>query len=235
VKVKNLNRIVNATAQDAAAETLKVDVLGEAIERTGLGTRVIRVPWDLSDPRAVRAVADCDVVFGCVDSIDGRHLLNRLAAFYGLAYFDVGVVLEADGRGGIDQICGTVNYLQPDGSSLLSRGAYTIEQLEAANLLKYDPAEYERRVAEKYIKGVRVERPAVITVNMFYAALAVFEFLARLHGFKDDPNSEFAIFRMSLTQAQLYQETESEPCPRLAKLAGRGDMVPLLNMPELSV
>ena len=50
----------------------------------------------------VRAVAGCDVVFGCMDSIDGRHLLNKLATFYVIPYFDPSVKLEADGTGGGD-------------------------------------------------------------------------------------------------------------------------------------
>ena len=39
---------------------------------------------DLSDPGALRAVAGCDVVFGCTDGFDGRGCLNRLATFYPL-------------------------------------------------------------------------------------------------------------------------------------------------------
>ena len=80
------------------------------------GAPVAREP---RHPDAVRAVAESDVVFGCMDGVEGRHLLNRLASFYNLPYFDVGVKLEADGQGGIDEVCGAVHYLQPDGSSLL--------------------------------------------------------------------------------------------------------------------
>ena len=100
----------------------------------GLGTVVDTYPASLFDARAVRAVASCDVVFGCMDSIDGRHLLNKLATFYLLPYFDMGVKIEADGAGGVDQVCGTVHYLQPGGSSLLSRHVYTMEQVRAAGI-----------------------------------------------------------------------------------------------------
>ena len=100
----------------------------------GLGTVVDTYPTSLFDARAVRAVASCDVVFGCMDSIDGRHLLNKLATFYLLPYFDMGVKIEADGAGGVDQVCGTVHYLQPGGSSLLSRHVYTMEQVRAAGI-----------------------------------------------------------------------------------------------------
>jgi hypothetical protein len=99
-----------------------------------------------------------------------------------------------------------------------------------------NPEEYARLLDEKYIKGVNEDRPAVISVNMFYASLAVNEVLARLHPYRDDPNSTFASYCISLTQALLYRREESEyPVdPSLAKHTGRGDCVPLLDRPDLT-
>jgi hypothetical protein len=234
VERKNLNRILNTTSADADRGEFKVDVLARAVRQMGLGTRVVPLARSLFDPQVVRRVAECDVVFGCMDSVDGRDLLNRNAAFYLIPYFDVGVRLDADGEGGVDQICGTVHYLQPDGSSLLSRGLYTTEQLRAAGLRRTDPAAYEAQLREKYIVGVQEDRPAVISVNMFYAALAVNELLARLHPYRDDGNDGFARYGFSLTQARLITEEDGEPCRVLARYVGRGDMRPPLNLPELS-
>jgi ThiF family len=75
---RNVNRILNSTMNDAAAGRAKVDVLGDAVERAGLGTKVIWVNKNLWDPETIRAVAQCDIVFGCMDTIDGRFLLNTL-------------------------------------------------------------------------------------------------------------------------------------------------------------
>jgi hypothetical protein len=71
---------------------------------------------------------------------------------------------------------------------------------------------------------------------MFYSSLAVNELLARIHPFRDDPNSTFASSCISLTQALLYQQDESEFSvdPGLAKQTGRGDSVPLLDRPDLT-
>ena len=147
IERKNLNRILNATSEDAEAEKLKVDVLASAIQKIGFGSSVRTLSCYLGD--AVECVAECDVAFGCVDTAEGRHMLNRLAVFYCLPYFDVGVRLDADGSGGIDQICGTVHYLQPGGSSLLSRGAITMDQIRAENIRRSSPDEYERLKSEK--------------------------------------------------------------------------------------
>ena len=234
VEQKNLNRIVNATKTDAEAGRTKVDVLHDAILGMGLDTRVDTIAGTLFDAETVKAVAECDIVFGCMDSIDGRHLLNKLATFYLLPYFDLGVKLEADGKGGIDQVCGTVHYLQPGGSSLLSRKVYTLAQVQAAGISRTEPATYRAQVKEGYIKGVAEDRPAVIHVNAMVASLAINELLARLHPFRIDPNGDYAIHRISLSHGIYEHDADGEPCPLLKKHVGRGDVHPLLEWAELS-
>ncbi|MCY3820603.1 MAG: ThiF family adenylyltransferase [Gammaproteobacteria bacterium] len=235
VEEKNLNRIVNATMDDARKGRLKVDVAARTIRAMGLGTVVQTYARSLFDPVAVRAVASCDVVFGCMDSIDGRHLLNKLATFYLLPYFDLGVKLEADGHGGVDQVCGTVHYLQPGGSSLLSRRVYTMDQVRAAGLHRTDPDAYRAQLDDGYIRGVQEDRPAVVQLNSLLASLAVNEFLARLHPFRLDPNADYAIHRLSLSHGIYEHEDDGKPCPVLARHVGRGDVSPLLDWAELSL
>ena len=171
-----------------------------------------------------------------MDSIDGRHLLNRLATFYSLPYFDVGVRLIADGSGGIDQVCGTVHYLQPGRSSLLTRSLYTLEDVRAANLKRTDPEAFEAEQKEKYVAGVDVGRPAVAPVNMFYSAALVTDFLARLHPFRLDSNTEVASLTWSLSALFDVKKSESdyEVDAALKKHVGRGDTNPPLGLPLLS-
>jgi len=235
VEYKNLNRMLNAKRTDAALGTAKVRVLARAVAEMGLGTEVLPIHSDLATPGAIRAVAEADLVFGCMDSIDGRHLLNRLAATYLLPYIDVGVKLNADGKGGVDEIFGTVHYVRPDGSSLQDRGVYTQKGLEAAALRRGDPVEYARRVKEGYIAGANEDSPAVISVNGFYASLAVNEMLARIHKYRWEPNGGFAAYRYSLVRAEQYLDAEAGSPSRAFKTSiGRGDRVPLLDLPELS-
>ncbi len=234
VEEKNLNRILHATVADAAAKRPKVEVIRRAIEETGLGTELITLQRNLVDPDVVKHVAECDVVFGCMDGAEGRNLLNRLATFYCQPYFDVGVRLEADGMGGVSQVCGGVHYLQPGGSSLISRGVISPEDIEAEALRRSDPEEYERRIKVGYIRGIRENRPAVISVNMHFASMAVNEFLARLHPYRDDPNELYAWVSTSLTQMHTYPKMDGDACLRLAKHVGRGDKKPMLDMSILS-
>lgn len=235
IEAKNRNRIAGATGDDVGRR--KVDVLRDHVLAMNLGTRVDAIPQTLSHPVALAAVAGVDVVFGCMDSVDGRHLLNRIATFYTLPYLDVGVRLIADGSGGIDQVCGTVHYVQPGLSSLLTRHLYSLEDVRAANLRRTDPEAFEAERDEKYISGVDVGRPAVAPVNMFYSAAMVIDFLARLHPFRLDPNSDLASFMWS--HSALFQVRKSEAEYKvdagLAPYVGRGDASPPLGLPILTL
>ena len=238
VEERNINRILNSTMDDAREERLKVDVIADAIDRMGLGTRVIRVAKNLWHPDVVRAVAQCDVVFGCMDTIDGRFLLNTLATYYLLPYFDLGVRLEAvpDGedKGRIREVCGTVHYLQPGKSSLLSRGLFTLKQVADAGLRRHDPNAHVQQVEDGYIAGAQGHRPAVISVNIFAASLAMNEFLSRLHPFREYPNKEYASVTFSLSSVELIYEPEEGVCDVLRPHVGKGDVRPLLRLMELA-
>jgi hypothetical protein len=235
---RNVNRILNSTAEDAAKRRLKVDVIADAIERAGLGTEVVRITKNLWHPDTVRAVAQCDVVVGCMDTVDGRFLLNTLATYYNQPYFDIGVRLDAvregPDKGRIREVCGTINYIRPGRSSLVSRGLFTMADVAAAGLRRNDPAAHDRQVKDGYIKGVANHRPAVISVNMLASALAVDEFLARLHPFREEPNANYASVTFSLASMELIPDPEEGICEILSGKVGVGDTVPLLGLMELA-
>ena len=234
VEEKNLNRILNTGKEDAYLERPKVHALASAIAHMGLGQEVRPLQKNVIDKDTVQAVAECDIVFGCMDGVEGRHMLNRLATFYSMPYFDVGVRLDADGSGGIARISGATHYLQPGLSSLLSRGVYNMARVEAEEMRRTNPEMYRRQVQEGYLRGVDEDRPAVISVNMFFAALVVNDFLARLHPYRNQPNANYACIAGSLSDVQFFPEAECAPCEVLARHVGRGDVTPLLERPVLS-
>lgn len=234
---RNVNRILNSTMEDAYQRRSKVEMLADSIRRIGLGTRIRVFNRNLWDRDVVKAVAECDVVFGCMDTISGRFLLNTLATYYTIPYFDLGVRLEAvpegSGEARIREVCGTVHYLQPGRSSLMSRGLVSMEKVREEGLRRNDQEAYDQQIKDGYIRGVQEHRPAVISVNMFIASLAVNDFLARLHSYREEPNSTIASIEFSLSSLELFPEPEGEPCAMLRHTVGLGDMEPLLGLMEL--
>ncbi len=233
VEHKNLNRIVGTTAADAIDGKLKVDVLAEHVARVGLGTKVRVVAGELASVAAVEALATCDVVFGCMDSHDGRRTLNRLACFYVLPYFDCGVAVKSDGVGGIDELSVASHYVQPGRSTLLGRRAIRQQRADAEVMARRDPAQHRQLHAEKYIEGVEVDSPAVISINALAASLVVNEFLARVHPFRLAANAHHATVRLNVAGMYLDVEPEGDEDP-LRRSLGRGSVEPLLDMPDLA-
>jgi len=234
VEHKNLNRILNATEADAEKQVPKVEVMQRMIRSLGRGQEVLPLQMNLDTPDAVRRVAECDVIFGCVDGAEGRNLANRIAAYYLLPYVDVGVSLVADGAGGIATIAGAVNYFAPGQQSLIERGAITQEQISAEEMRRMNPERYAELRRQKYIQGVEVDRPAVISVNMLFGSLAVNEFLARIHRFRNVGNEEYTTVRGDLCELVLFRESRLDSAGHLVREIGLGDQQPLLGRASLS-
>lgn len=237
VELKNLNRILNTKRSDAKQQRYKVDVLTEVITGFDLGTRVEPFSKNIYDDIVcLKKLAECDILFGCVDSVDGRDLMNRISTYYVVPYFDLGIKLEADGMGGILKIVGTVNYIQPGKSSLMSRGIYDSEDLKAAGLYRMYPDQFPDLVKNSYIKNLNVNRPAVISVNMMIASYAVNEFLNRIHPYKVDHPKEFAQTTIDITEGCFIHLSEDrlKEDAFLKSKVGYGDRKIFLDLVELS-
>ena len=227
---KNLNRIANSTADDAKKRQPKVIALKQAIQKIGMKTDVDSYQALTDSPEVVAALVDCDVIFGCVDSAYGRYHLDCLASAYLIPYFDVGVHLEADGTGGITSVDAVSHYIHPEGDSLLSRGAYTMEQVTAENWQRKAPEYYCEQHAAGYLAAVGEEQPAVMSVNMQAACMAFNDFLARIDAYRFDDNHEFSTQRFRLVHGCYENDTDSgRQHPLFKRYNGTGDKSLLVN------
>ena len=233
VERRNLGRILNSTAKDAEAGTNKAIMMERAYSSIGMGTEVVAAPTVILAPETLHLLSQCDLIFGCLDSTDGRMHLNRISTFYTIPYIDLGVSLVSD-QGRITEVSGAIRFILPGESSLCSMNAYTLEQLISDSLRRNDPEAYQARLAEKYIIGAHEGSPAVISVNMAVAAFGVQELLNRLHPFRDTPNDQVEVLTIDMREpAILSPSAPAAPDTALAKYLGRGDCVPLLDLPEM--
>jgi hypothetical protein len=209
LEIKNLNRVLGSTMADAKNSISKVHLMKKLTDQLEMGTESICSEDLLSTLNALIELSSCDVIFGCVDSVSGRHLLNLFCVYFSIPYFDLGVGIRADGKGGIQSAVAGFHYLQPGKSTLLSRGLYSSSDLAADDLRNGSPEEHQKQVKEGYIKGAAVERPATYTINSMSAAFAFEDFLARLHGYRENGSTYPASRRYSLTHSELFDEKES--------------------------
>ncbi|OWK71403.1 ThiF family adenylyltransferase [Pedobacter sp. AJM] len=227
----NLNRIIGSKRHDADIKEFKTEVMKREILALEIGTKVTTFTSDISKREVVKELSDCDFLFSCVDGAEGRHMLNLISSFYILPLIDMGVKLNADGKGGINNIFGQVHFIQPGGSSLLNRHQYGLDRLLSESIKRVDGEEHARN---QYLANVGESSPAVISINMQVSATAINDFLARIHPFRNMPNSEVDIIKIDYTDCVSYSESMKEPCLFFNKWIGRGDIEPLLNSPELS-
>ncbi|MDM9627861.1 ThiF family adenylyltransferase [Rhizobium sp. S152] len=235
VEKKNLNRIVNSTTADAEQGVAKVEMFSRAVGTyRGDGVTVL-IASLLGTREAIEAVGQCDVIFCCVDSKEGRMYADLIASAFLLPLFDVGVTIPTfldDGHVAIADVSGRIDYVQPGGSTLSDRGVYTPEGLRAEHLRLADPGAYRDELAAGYIKGVLEEAPSVITLNMRAASALVNEFIARAYPFRQEPNRNYARSEFSLAACDEEHYAEDEYQRQENDLFGRGDAEPLLGMPQ---
>jgi hypothetical protein len=93
---------------------------------------------------------------------------------------------------------------------VLERGAISSEQIRAEETRRTNPDLYRELRRQRYIQGGEEERPAVISVNALFGALAVNEFLARVHVFRDAGNKEFSTVRGDLCEFAPHREAKEE-------------------------
>lgn len=233
IQRRNLNRIVNSRACDVAELRAKVQVFHRAQAEAELPTQVETYPTDLDDREALLAVAECDLVFGCVDSAKGREDMARIGAFYTLPLIDVGTLIDPDAKGGVRAINGHVHYLIPGEFGLKDYGIYTDVQVRAEGLKKTDPETYARQVKEGYLPGVQEDSPAVVSVNGMIASLGVTELLMRLHRCRSYPDRDWRAIGVAITEMSCFSQKPmvAEPSAYLQRRLGRGDCVPLVDNP----
>jgi len=237
LETKNLNRILNSTLHDAESALPKVELFQRAASAISPKTVVNAVCHEVGSHEAIEALSKVDVLFCCVDSVIGRDICQRLASSLLLPLFDVGVVIPVrqnrQGENVIQDIQGRIDYLQPGGSTLLTRGVYSAEDIAAEELRLTAPKRFSRQVQEGYMPGSTEEAPSVISVNMRAASMVVQEFIARTFRYRLDGNRPYArtMFALAIEETEYFGEDEFQPvrCERYAA----GLSSPLLGLPML--
>jgi molybdopterin/thiamine biosynthesis adenylyltransferase len=224
----NINRVYGSKATDH--EIPKVRLIERLAADIGLGTVVETVQKPIFFESAFKPLRDCDIVFGCTDDEWGRSLLTRLAIYYYIPVFDLGVKIDSKGTR-IWSIQGRVTTLIPSTACLFCRGRLTADNIRAESLQIFNPAEAKRLRDEGYVTGLEDRAPAVIGFTNAVASSAVLELLHRLTGcFGSDRHSSEVLLLFDSSRTRTNSRSPSEDCfCSNAYYWGRGDTVPLLD------
>lgn len=238
VEHKNLNRIVNSTIKDAEQNRTKVEMMAAAIEEYSPGTKVTIFNVSIEAREAIIAASGADIIFSCVDSMAGRSIAELICQSCIVPLIDLGVTIptrrDTNGNIHVADVCGRIDYVRPDGSSLTDRLVVTPEGLRREYLLQHAPDAAQKEIEAGYIKGVHEEAPSVMALNMRAAGDAVMEWVARQFGYRHDGNKPFARTIFSLAGGEVdYGSEASFPETDKPEFA-RGLIEPLLGIPALA-
>ncbi len=234
VETTNLNRLHGATMEDARSRRPKVEVVKQMVEGSGLGTRVVAYKSWVRDVSCRDALKACDVIFGCTDDHEGRILLNRLAYFYLIPVFDMGLAIDVSKEESprINDLAGRVTILRPGTPCLICRKIVGLRRAREEALHRTNPGEYERQKREAYVIGEGNPNPAVVTFTTEVATMAVNELLSHLNGFRklEGVTSQW-IRRFHLMEDRRVGANPAQDCPICVDQSywGRGDVDPFLD------
>lgn len=232
VERSNLSRLHGATASDADAGRPKVEVLRNSITNAGIGTRVRVIKNWVGAPECRDAIKSCDIVMGCTDDHSGRMFLNRLAHFYLIPVFDMGIVIEPSKEGTkLLALQGRLTVLWPGNTCLLCRGEVNARTAAEEHLKRSDPMGYERRKDERYVVGGGDPNPAVITFTTEVATMAVNELIHRITGFKAHGSQNHVIRFFNRGEDCTPGAKHREGCPicNSEDYWGLGDVEPFMD------
>ena len=216
----NVTRIHESDLADIGRP--KVEVLEQRGRDIGLGTGTTAIRKKLRSPEVVAHLTDRDVVFGCTDDDFGRAVLSRLAYWYLIPVFDMGVVVDSDARG-INDVFGRVTFIAPGSPCLLCRGRVDASRLAWDSLTD---AERRGRVHEGYVPELAEAAPSVISYTSLVASMAVSEMLTRLFRLGEpDPPSEILIRVVGRAISRNASEPKRDHFCSDPATWGRGDEV----------
>lgn len=225
----NVNRVYGSRLLDAGVS--KVRIAERTAADIGVGTTVMTIEAPITFASVLKQFRECDVIFGCTDDEWGRSLLTRVAIFYCIPVFDMGVEIDSE-VGVITSIQGRVTTLMPTRACLYCRQRISPERVRAETMRALNPAEAEALRAEGYAPELADPSPAVIPFTTIVAATAIIELLHRLTGsLGSERKSSEVLHIFSQTRVRTNDRAASPGCfCGQEHNWGLGDVEPFLDV-----
>ncbi len=177
VGLSNMNRLIGATPDDAAAKRPKTEVAARLIKAIEPDALLEQIDRSFISPEGFAALRSVDVVIGGVDRHGARFVLNEFCAAYRRPYLDLATDVDVEqGTFG-----GHILYARGQDGCLYCLGLLDENEVNAD--LETDAQREER----ERIYGIRREAldsagPAVVSVNGVVASLGVTELMREVTG-----------------------------------------------------
>lgn len=178
----NSTRMYGSFKGNRAGE-YKTAIVKRHLENIDPNVNVLEVRGSIVSQRVLETIRECTVVFSCTDNDWSRSILNRFSYQYLVPVIDMGVRIVVD-HGSVVGASGRVSMVGPGLSCLWCKHHLDSERIRAESMNDDERVEL---VKEKYIQGLGVKAPSVISLNSTLASMAVTMLLSSIAGFSVVP------------------------------------------------
>lgn len=225
----NINRVYGSRKGDEGAE--KVALIQRMANEIGLSTGIKILNGPITFQSVVQGLKECDIIFGCTDDQWGRSILTRLAVYYQIPVFDMGVKIHSK-EGTIKSLQGRVTTLYGKQACLFCRERITSDKVSSESMAALDPDQLEQLQREGYAPELEETAPSVIPFTTSIASMAISEFIHRLTGYMgSERETNEIIVRFDKNEIGRNSRLSKEDCFCGDKrFILRGDTKPLLDL-----
>lgn len=222
VEASNLNRLHGATMRDVAEERPKGIVAARTIKQIDPGASVISLSCSNFAPRALRALASCDLLIAATDTHASRLVLNALSCQYLIPLVHIGVNLETQTPTTLADVSGEC-ALPPLGEWCLLCAGIIDSQRAGWELAR--PEEKASLQKAGYLDDT--PSPAVYHLNGVIASLGVTEIHNAIWPYK--PVRRYLMYRELEGELMAVEVPRHKNCMHCGQdgLLGLGELVPL--------
>ncbi|MDQ6857485.1 MAG: ThiF family adenylyltransferase [Chloroflexota bacterium] len=234
---ENLNRILYATTAHARARVVKVGLLADAVNGTGLGTVAEPIEGNVLVDEVLTRLRGADLIIGCVDRAWPRDLLSAFSFRSLIPYIDLGTEIGTDDKAiAVESLDARVSYVAPGRWCLVCAGFVDPRRVAFES---QTTEERKRIVDQGYSDDLLLRQPAVMELNMRAASLGVLVLRHLLQPFLPEPLPVAIKENLAMLSLRLITDPRSprERCPicRDNLTFGYGDCAPALGYPKAAV
>jgi hypothetical protein len=183
LKKSSRNRYIGYQYNDPIPGTPKLLIAERLIRSLEPNARIDLIDAGFPSEKALSALANVDVVFGCVDREGVRFKLNEACTRLGRRYIDLATEVFPSANGDSIRYGGRVFVRWDNLGCLLCCDILDMDEVG------WDLASPEERVNRERVYGVRTEGedgsgPSVVTLNGIVASIATTEFMVGVTGLR---------------------------------------------------
>lgn len=216
----NLNRVRGLTKKDVGEK--KAPRLKDFIESMGLSVNVTAYESEIdSDPKALDALASCDVVFGCTDDFVGRSVMNTALYAYAQLFIDVGlggrVGADDDGQPVLRYHFGRISSILPEsGQCLFCQGVIRDIWIQTQLTRRKNPDIREQELKERYLEDGDTDAPGIgpfSSASADFAIATLFDLIKPFRRFPPELRRDMYLVDFVTMEIRSYHTDGDSDCP----------------------